>query len=418
MPKVTKEVPQYIQDSKIVENALVELRRVARPNVTAYCRDRNISHLRQRVTRALRGLNNKSTRPAANKRLSDEQESALERFCDAIDDVGFGLSPFCPEQVITPLRAQEAARAAEEATAVDCVQEPSTPTWQSSDEEDGDDVPAVLQCLSPPTHSRLLHQLLGAMGTPLFTELSQPFQTPQPRQLPSDIGWSTPKTIRTLNLQEKAIAYTLKKWLPREQAEDVISTLKGSSAMARNAARLEQALHQTKAAEHARAERRRRNQRIVNVGGGPVYAGDCQKMAAKRVINEAAKQEAAVAARHQKALIKQFNTWKRILSNRGKFRARRSIMESSIPALEVAYVNGGGMDPYTRHLQQKGDAPTLSSFPEEKQAIIQVQDSQFHVHKTQLEVTPIGSDDEGYSSPILEFYNAISPGQADWACER
>ncbi|KAF1964230.1 hypothetical protein BU23DRAFT_562111 [Bimuria novae-zelandiae CBS 107.79] len=77
-------------------------------------------------------------------------------------------------------------------------------------------------------------------------------------------------------------------------------------------------------------------------------------------------------------------------------------MESSIPALEVAYVNGGGMDPYTRHLQQKGDAPTL----------------QFHVHETQLEVTPIGSDDEGYSSPILEFYDAISPGQADWACER
>ncbi|KAF1964073.1 hypothetical protein BU23DRAFT_605006 [Bimuria novae-zelandiae CBS 107.79] len=229
------------------------------------------------------------------------------------------------------------------------------------------------------------------MGTPLFTELSQPFQTPQPRRLPGDIGWSTPKTIRTLNLQEKAIAYTLKKWLPREQAEDVISTLKGSSAMARNAARLEQALHQTKAAEHARAERRRRNQRIVDVGGGPVYAGDCRKMAAERVINEAAKQEAAVAARHQKALVKQFNTWKRILSNyrvinpalaerfqdlykesiqkleqRGKFRARRSIMESSIPALEVAYVNGGGIDPYTRHLQQKGDAPTLSSFLEEK----------------------------------------------------
>ncbi|KAF1978060.1 hypothetical protein BU23DRAFT_250511, partial [Bimuria novae-zelandiae CBS 107.79] len=245
--------------------------------------------------------------------------------------------------------------------------------------------------------------------------------------------------------------------------------------------------HQTKAAEHARAERRRRNQRIVDVGGGPVYAGDCRKMAAERVINEAAKQEAAVAARHQKALVKQFNTWKRILSNvrnwgkrssrrhregllatrsrshitvfdgpviktlsdeltrweyrvinpalaerfqdlykesiqkleqRGKFRARRSIIESSIPALEVAYVNGGGMDPYTRHLQQKGDAPTLSSFPEEKQAIIQVQDSQFHVHETQLEVTPIGSDDEGYSSPILEFYDAISPGQADWACER
>ncbi|KAF1973010.1 hypothetical protein BU23DRAFT_465950, partial [Bimuria novae-zelandiae CBS 107.79] len=87
-----------------------------------------------------------------------------------------GLSPFYPKQVITPLRAQEAARATKEATAaVDCVQEPSTPTWQSSNEEDGDSVPAVLRCLSPPTHSRLLRQLLGAMGTPLFTELSQPF---------------------------------------------------------------------------------------------------------------------------------------------------------------------------------------------------------------------------------------------------
>lgn len=83
--------------------------------------------------------------------------------------------------------------------------------------------------------------------------------------------------------------------------------------MARNAARLEQALHQTKAAEHARAGRPRRNQRVFDVGGGPVYAGDCRKMAAERVVNEAAKQEAAVAARHQKALVKRFNTWKKIL---------------------------------------------------------------------------------------------------------
>ncbi|PVH90398.1 hypothetical protein DM02DRAFT_578018, partial [Periconia macrospinosa] len=225
-----------------------------------------------------------------------------------------GLAPFCPEQVIAPLRAQEAARAAEYAEEDDNLERPTTPTIESSEGE-GEGIPAVLRGLSPPTHGHLLHQLLSAMGTPLFEELSRPFQTPQPNLLPGGIGWSTPKTIRTLNLQEKAVAFTLRKSLPREQAEDVISTLKGSSAMARNAAGLEQALHRTKAAEHARAERRRRNRRVVDVGGGPVYAGDCRRMATERAVNEAAKQEAAVAARQRRALVKRFNTWKRILSN-------------------------------------------------------------------------------------------------------
>lgn len=41
------------------------------------------------------------------------------------------------------------------------------------------------------------------------------------------------------------------------------------------------------------------------------------------------------------------------MEQRGKFMASRSIIESSISALEIAYVNYGGMDPYTRHLQQK-----------------------------------------------------------------
>lgn len=77
--------------------------------------------------------------------------------------------------------------------------------------------------------------------------------------------------------------------------------------MARNAAGLEQALHQTKAAEHARAERRRRNQRVVDVGGGPIYAGDCRRTATERIVNEAAKQEAAVAACQQRALVKRLH---------------------------------------------------------------------------------------------------------------
>lgn len=96
--------------------------------------------------------------------------------------------------------------------------------------------------------------------------------------------------------------------LPSNVAEGVVATLKGSSALARTAAGLEKALHRTRAGEHARAERRRRNRRVVDAGGGPIYARDCRKMAAARVVNEAAKQEAAVTARAQRLLTKRMNT--------------------------------------------------------------------------------------------------------------
>ncbi|KAL5370830.1 hypothetical protein PMIN06_013133 [Paraphaeosphaeria minitans] len=114
--------------------------------------------------------------------------------------------------------------------------------------------------------------------------------------------------------------------LPYGVAEDVISTLKGSSAMARTAAGLEQALNRTKAAEHARTERRRRNHRVVNAGGGPIYAKDCREMAIQRIANEAAQQQAAVDARARRAIVTRFNTWRRITSalrNWGKKSVKR-----------------------------------------------------------------------------------------------
>jgi hypothetical protein len=79
MPKAKKEVSQYTRECQIIENAVLELRKLSRPNVSAYCRDRNISHLRLRLQRRLNGRNTKSTRPATNKKLSIEQELALTK---------------------------------------------------------------------------------------------------------------------------------------------------------------------------------------------------------------------------------------------------------------------------------------------------------------------------------------------------
>ena len=62
-----------------------------RPNLTVYCRDRNINHLYHRLRRALLGHKNRSSRVAINKRLIESQDVALERFYDAIDDVGFRI---------------------------------------------------------------------------------------------------------------------------------------------------------------------------------------------------------------------------------------------------------------------------------------------------------------------------------------
>src|SRR6478736_5509951 len=92
MPKAKKQVSSYIADTQIVDRAVVELQALTRPDVTAYCRDRDILRLRKRIYYAVRGGNNKSTRPSTNKKLSTEQELALIRFCDAIDDVGFGIT--------------------------------------------------------------------------------------------------------------------------------------------------------------------------------------------------------------------------------------------------------------------------------------------------------------------------------------
>ncbi|KAF9729866.1 hypothetical protein PMIN01_11799 [Paraphaeosphaeria minitans] len=123
-----------------------------------------------------------------------------------------------------------------------------------------------------------------------------------------------PSAMVAINADTKAIA------------EDIISTIKGSSALARNAASLEQALHRTKAAEHARSERRRRSRRVIDTGGGPIYAKDCRDMAIQRVVNEAAKQEALIEARQQRAIVRRFNAWRTIHSavrNWGKNSAKR-----------------------------------------------------------------------------------------------
>lgn len=93
MPKRQKKVSSYDLECDFVQKAVVELQKFERPNLSKYCRDRAIPDaICQRIRRALKGNNNRKTRPATNTKLSAEQDLALERFCDKIDDVGFGVT--------------------------------------------------------------------------------------------------------------------------------------------------------------------------------------------------------------------------------------------------------------------------------------------------------------------------------------
>ncbi|ORY16125.1 hypothetical protein BCR34DRAFT_639862 [Clohesyomyces aquaticus] len=224
-------------------------------------------------------------------------------------------------------------------------------------------------------------------------------------------------------------------------AKGVIAALKGSSALARTAARLKQALANTKAAKHAQAERRRRSRRAVEGSRGPIYAADCP-----------------VTARVQRLLTKRINAWKRLrpsiqsngkratkrhanrvtvvqdvqrwvysinnlerasqlqalhtksvqyLEKRGKFQARHTITASSLNAAKLSLVARNALDPYNLLLQQKGRI-------ESKEPIVKVPDSQAIIQETQvtseLLETPTGAQngsnvtsdyrDKGYSSPL------------------
>jgi hypothetical protein len=72
-----------------ISKAVQILHSMDNPNIAAFARDYNLPY--QRLKRAYRGGQSRSTRPSTNKLLTEEQEAALKRFLDAIGDIGFGI---------------------------------------------------------------------------------------------------------------------------------------------------------------------------------------------------------------------------------------------------------------------------------------------------------------------------------------
>ena len=90
MGKKSERSKAYAEAVTAIQKAVAELNGVENPNVLKYCRDRQLPY--QRVRRALSGGHNRSTRPQAHNLLTQEQDSALLRYCIAVDDIGFGVT--------------------------------------------------------------------------------------------------------------------------------------------------------------------------------------------------------------------------------------------------------------------------------------------------------------------------------------
>ena len=88
-------------------------------------------------------------------------------------------------------------------------------------------------------------------------------------------------TVRTLRKQQQKILSVL----PYSAQASTARTFKGALAQAQESTQLKKALLNTKAAEQARASRRKLSQRQVSKGG-PIYLKDARRMIKRRQDSE------------------------------------------------------------------------------------------------------------------------------------
>ncbi|KAJ6191940.1 hypothetical protein J3E72DRAFT_273879 [Bipolaris maydis] len=95
MPRRARAPTNYEKSTREIVDAVVELRRLRKPNLSEYARLHNLPY--QRLHRAFNGGNNRSTRAPTNRKLSDVQEASLVYYLDAVDAVGFGVTKYMVE---------------------------------------------------------------------------------------------------------------------------------------------------------------------------------------------------------------------------------------------------------------------------------------------------------------------------------
>ncbi|KAF2186064.1 hypothetical protein K469DRAFT_153660 [Zopfia rhizophila CBS 207.26] len=94
----------YDTEVKRIKEAVQLLKTLNNPNVKQYARDHQLPY--QRLLRAFHGGHNQKTRPQGNQKLTEEQDLALLRYCDAIDDISFGLHQTLVTQQANALLAE------------------------------------------------------------------------------------------------------------------------------------------------------------------------------------------------------------------------------------------------------------------------------------------------------------------------
>ncbi|KAF2177061.1 hypothetical protein K469DRAFT_604654 [Zopfia rhizophila CBS 207.26] len=193
-----------------------------------------------------------------------------------------------------------------EQSAVRC---PATPTFHSSELEDSDESESHL------VNDSGLRRFDIVQGELRWAKLYRTYPTP-PRPVipePGKPGWVIPEDIISLSSQMMRIRGVIKEWLPSPIATDIERTLIAATAMATTANGFKRQLESTQAAEMARAERRKRSRRTLDIGGGPLYAKDGRAMIKKRREDEIAKQERELREKKAREVERICNKWKRLL---------------------------------------------------------------------------------------------------------
>jgi hypothetical protein len=89
MPSESSSAKKYAADVAVLRNHAMELQQYTNPDVKSYATAHNLPY--QRLRRAYLNRPTRCDRKPDNYRLNNSQELALERYLDAIDDIGFGI---------------------------------------------------------------------------------------------------------------------------------------------------------------------------------------------------------------------------------------------------------------------------------------------------------------------------------------
>jgi hypothetical protein len=90
MPITHSAREKYYEDQARIKEHLPRIKALHKPNVKRYAALHNLPY--QRLRHALQGKHDRTSRTQAHWLLSDHQDLALEQYCDAVNEIGFGIT--------------------------------------------------------------------------------------------------------------------------------------------------------------------------------------------------------------------------------------------------------------------------------------------------------------------------------------